>query len=406
MPMVAMAESPGLEPTETRANFGSPSATENTLRSDGETSQIKEQEGALEKWFQWKENLASGTGFSFGLDYNIMALGTDNSSGEDTAAGGVARIFGAWELYNRGSVNSGRLVWKFEHRHKYTDVAPNRLALDELGNAGLLAPTFSDVGFRISNFYWGQTFNDGKSSISVGYLDVTDYLDVFLGGSPWTGFSNFAFGPGSSTIFLPEDGTLGLAGGTMLDESFYVVGGITNAFSDPEDPFSNSFDRFFNDGEFFKSLEIGYTTEPDRIYFDNTHLTLWHVDSSSDAGTDEGHGAVFTHVRYINDSWAPFVRGGYADGGGALLEKSLSAGVLYQPDPTGDLAGFGINWGEPNEDVFGSGLKDQVTVEAFYRFQLTGQIAVTADVQYLNNSALSPTNEDYLVFGIRTRFAF
>ena len=46
----------------------------------------------------------------------------------------------------------------------------------------------------------------------------------------------------------------------MATDNVYVIGGITNAFSDPTDPFDDSFDRLFNDNELFKSLEIGWTS--------------------------------------------------------------------------------------------------------------------------------------------------
>ena len=81
--------------------------------------------------------------------------------------------------------------------------------------------------------------------------------------------------------------------------------------------------------------------------------------------------------------WTGFVRGGYAEDGGSLLLKSLSLGLLYQRNPGADLLGLGVNWGEPNESSFGPDLKNQYTVEAFYRIPLTQQIAITPSVEYL-----------------------
>ena len=56
--------------------------------------------------------------------------------------------------------------------------------------------------------------------------------------------------------------------------------------------------------------------------------------------------------------------------GGSLLEKSLSVGFGWQPDPTGNLLGTGLNWGEPNSNTFVPGLDDQYAVEVFYRFSV------------------------------------
>ena len=106
----------------------------------------------------------------------------------------------------------------------------------------------------------------------------------------------------------------------------------------------------------------------------------------------------------------PFVRAGFANDGGSLLENSVSAGIGYQPKRgeagPGDLLGVAVNWGQPNETVFGSGLDDQYTAELFYRIQLTKQIAITPDVQLLFNPALNPDEDMITVVGLRTRIAF
>ena len=156
----------------------------------------------------------------------------------------------------------------------------------------------------------------------------------------------------------------------------------------------------------FSSLEIGWASSQGRIYQDNTHVTLWHVDDSVDAGAVEGWGVAFSHIRHIDDHWMPFVRGGYADDGGSLLQKSVSVGFLYQDQPGADLLGVGVNWGEPNESSFGSGLRDQYTVEAFYRIPVTQQLAVTPSIGYIKNPALNPDEDALWVFGLRARLAF
>jgi porin len=54
----------------------------------------------------------------------------------------------------------------------------------------------------------------------------------------------------------------------------------------------------------------------------------------------------------------PFVRGGYADEGGTLLQKTFSVGLGYHWGENNSLLGLGFNWGQPNEDTFGPGLDD------------------------------------------------
>lgn len=385
--------------------FGGPGAVENQIDTDAAPAPALIKDRVLQPWFEWKASLQEQTGFSFGLDYIGLYLGADNSEGEDSASGGILRFFGSWDLVGRDTSNSGALVWKVEHRHRYADVAPSGFGLGSLGYVGFIGAPWNDQGARLTNLYWRQRFNEGKATVIGGYFDVTDYVDTFVGGSPWTGFANLAFSTGSASMFLPNDATLGIAAAGMLSDNLYAIGGITNAYADPTSPFSNSFSRFFSDGEHFATLEIGWTRSQDRIYQDNNHVTLWHVDDSVQAGTKRGWGINVSHVRHINNKWMPFLRGGYAEDGGSLLQKSVSAGVLYQAKPAGDLLGVGLNWGQPNETTFGSGLDDQYTVEVFYRFQLTQQLAITPSIEYLKNPALNPGDDSLWVGGVRARLA-
>ena len=386
-------------------NFGGPDAVENQIAEDSVSRSALIVERTSQSWFHWKATLQKDHGVSLGLDYSAVMLSANDALGDDTASGGMIRFFGSWDLVGRGTKNSGALVWKVEHRHAYGDNPPSGFGLGSLGYVGFISPPWSDQGGRWSNLYWRQRFNDGRSTFIGGYLDVTDYVDAFVGGSPWTGFQNLAFSTGSASVFLPNEATLGLAGATMLTNNIYVIGGIANAYSDPTSPFDDSFDRFFSDSEFFTSLEIGWTKGQEQIYLDNTHLTFWHVDESVDAGASDGWGVAFSHVDYINEKWMPFVRGGYADDGGTLLQKSFSLGFLYQAVPGADLLGVGVNWGEVNESSFDTGLDDQVTVEAFYRFQLTQQIAITPRIEYIDSPALNPEHDDLWVIGLRARLA-
>ena len=63
------------------------------------------------------------------------------------------------------------------------------------------------------------------------------------------------------------------------------------------------------------------------------------------------------------------------------------------------------NWGEPNEDSLGQDLDDQYTFEVYYRLQLTEQLALTPDIQYLVDPAQNPDEDKLWIFGLRARLA-
>jgi len=144
----------------------------------------------------------------------------------------------------------------------------------------------------------------------------------------------------------------------MLSDSMYMIAGITDTNSDPSKPIKG-FDNFFSDREHFKSVEIGWTSSHERIIFDNTHITFWHKGRQVAANIPDGWGFAFSYSRYLNDNFMPFVRGGYADDGGSLLQKSLSAGV-------------GLNWGEPNRKYILSGPERPARTRVVLSVPVTG----------------------------------
>lgn len=124
----------------------------------------------------------------------------------------------------------------------------------------------------------------------------------------------------------------------------------------------------------------------------------------SDRGAG-GWGANFSRTRYLTEKWMPFVRAGYAADGSSLMQKSVSVGFGYQPDPGGNVLGFGLNWGDVNEGTWGPDLSDQLTSELYFRWNPSPQFAITPDIQYLKDPALNPEEDSVWVLGVRARLA-
>jgi porin len=372
-----------------------PGSTSAQLDSDAES-----QHG----WSDWKASLKDRTGLDFGMDFIALGYGATESVGEDTAATGVMRLFGEWELTGRGTKNTGTLVGKVDYRHRL-DTVPVKDFAGELGYAGIIGATYSDQRLRLTHLYWDQNFAEGRGAVYAGWLDVTDYVDAYALASPWQGFANLGFQTGTGTIGGLPDSALGVAAGYFLTDNVYINGGIVDANADATDPLGG-FDTFFNEGETFKSFELGWTTGPKARFFNSAHVTLWQIDAREEEGTPSGHGVSF-HLSYVvREHWLPFLRGGWADAGDALYETAFSAGFGYSKNPSKGLFGVGVNWSRPNADTFGTELDDQVAVEAFWMLELAKGIELTPSVQYIDNPALNPEADSTALFGLRFRAAF
>ncbi|MEM7146939.1 MAG: carbohydrate porin [Verrucomicrobiota bacterium] len=379
--------------------FGGPSSVEEQLAEDRltreEVSRFQVFDEFLEPWFGFKEGLREEIGLTLGFDYTTLLMWASSSSGEKRGFGGIGRMFGTWALVDRDGPYAGSLVFKGENRHRLgTDVAPQNLGFAS-GYSGIPGTAFSDYGWGVTNLFWRQGLGE-RLNLIVGVVDVTDYLDVYGLVNPWTQFQNLAFLT-DPTIPAPNQG-LGAAMGGMLGEHVYFIGGFADANGDPtRSPF-----RSFGEGEFFKHVELGWVSSYDRRFFDNVHVTAWHVDERTDAGVPSGWGVAMSASRFINERWMPFVRAGYGDGDAPLWSHSVSAGVGRYFTGSKDLAGLGVNWGKPAD----SSLEHQWTSELFYRFQAAQNLALTPSVQLIGNPALNPEKDVLVYFGLRGRVTF
>jgi len=373
---------------DTGANFGSPDAVDNQISEDNKKSKPG-----------FKTQLEQNN-ISMGVDYSTVILGANNvmSVSDDNAGSGMVRFYGSWNPIGVGTKQTGGLVWKVEHRHSYTDTSVKDFEFGT-GGLGLVTPPFSDEGFRFTNLYYKQKFMDGKATVVAGFLDVTDFVDVFAMASPWTGFMNFAFSTGTTTMALPGDATLGAAGGIMLTDELYMVASLADMNSDPT-KILDGFDTFFSDNKYFKSVELGWTKSQGQIYVDNIHATLWHADESEVQGSTKGYGINFSASRLIEGHWLPFVRAGYSQDAGTLMEKSISAGFgYYGLGGESNNLGVAMNWGQV------AGSDDQYTTEVFYIMKPLDYLEVTADIQYIANPALNAMDSSTLIYGLRMRVA-
>ena len=384
--------------------FAGPAAPTSQIESDREEKDDLLDLHLLERWDAWKDPVYDRIGLKYGFDYNSLGYVATSSPGDIGAASGVVRLFGSWDFFGRGTKDTGGLIYKIEHRHRYTDTTPAEFGA-EIGYAGFLNPLFTDQEFRVTHLHWRQSLLDGRLVGYLGWLDITDYTDVYALASPWTAFSNLAFSTGGGAIGGLPDGALGLMVGGFVTDKLYANFGLVDANADPTH-IGQGFETFFGDFETFKSFEVGWTSDPDLLFVNNVHVTFWQIDARAEAGTPSGWGVNFSATAAVAKAFLPFLRGGWAKDGGSLYEGTVSAGIGYQTPGSDSLLGVGVNWSRPNQSTFGADLGSQFTGELFYRAQLTQRVQITPSMQLIGNPAENPDKSFLAVFGLRLRAAF
>ena len=357
---------------------------------------------ALDSLDQIKERYYKKTGFILNMDYNSQVMEATNPIGNSTGASGVFRMYGKWNFIGKGTKNEGGLIYKVEHRHKYTDNALREFGPLDVGYAGFLQSVYNNQGWRVTNLYWRQSFNEEKVVAYFGFVDITDWTDVWALASPWTGFNNLVFASGSGTLGggLP-DGSFGAMVSVWANDNIYLVGSLVDTNGDATE-FWKGFDSFFTEFETVKTLEIGYTPSPDEVFLRNAHISVWQADERTNAGTPNGWGVIGSVSWLIGEKYFPFIRGGWAKDGGSFYEASVSLGVGYNIAGPNTL-GVGFNWNKPMESTFGAPLDNQYGTEIYYKWQLTHHFELTPNFQFVGNPAFNPDKNSSLVFGLRGR---
>ncbi|MGI9364805.1 MAG: carbohydrate porin [Rhizobiaceae bacterium] len=355
-------------------------------------SRLPELDLALDPVEQALQGLRESVGLSLSFDYQALYQQANNSlTRVDQSSSGQARMVGNWNLLNRDSENSGSLVFILEHLHLLSQkISPSSLA-GQIGYAGATGVTFGDTDTTLSVAYWSQTLADGQAGFVAGRIDPGDYTDILGYVNPRTTFSNYSilFSP---VLPIPDPG-FGVAGGGFITDQIYVLGLVSDANGSLTD-----IDWFPGGSELFSYGEVGWTPEASKRYLINVHLGVFHVDARTDAGVPESHGAMLSANYTFETGLMIYGRLGWSQGAAPIARRAANVGLIWAPGTYDDLFGVGVTVADPSDRT----LQIQTTFEAFYRLDLSDNLALTADVQHLSNPGFNSKNP--WVFGLRLRF--
>jgi porin len=353
-------------------------------------------DAVFDDWNSWKRRLNEEHGLKFTGHYATLGQrSTSATGGTMKASSAILRGTFSWTLLGRGEVDTGALVVMLDHRHAFRGITPADLG----GQAGYIGQTgtlFTDAGFVVPNLNWQQSWNGRSTGLLVGRYDPSDYMTVLGSSNPWTMFSNLAILLEPSVAF--PDSSWGVGGGHWLTDQWYVQGGANDANGKLTDDF-----EFFADGaELFTWANAGWSPSKDERYTKNVHITGWHVDDRDTAGIQSASGVGVAANWTFNKEWMPFARAGWSTGSAPLYNASATAGIVRQLPYRSDLVGGAINRGVPPNST----LRDQTTIESFWRFQFSENFAITPNIQLLIDPALNTTDDVVWVFGLRMRLTF
>ncbi|MCJ8053424.1 carbohydrate porin [Shinella curvata] len=361
---------------------------------------------ALAPWLAFKQTLAQDYGITIGGSYGVMWQNyQDSFIGEQNAVGSKFTLNTSIDLLNRGQPDALSFDMAIEDRRPLGTNLPPLWGGIFAGSATATAATWGEFDLGITQAYVRQNLFDNRFQYAIGKLFAPNFVNAYPFFDDNRQFFNQNFTT-SPTIAVPLRG-FGMAGALYpTDNNLYVSGGIYTPYSDDT---GWTIDDFFQRNQYFYNLEVGFsgvggTGVPIQgrgpMDANNYHISTWYRDELDD-GTPEAYGVAFNANQMIGENTMWFLRGGWSRG--TLIDRSLSAGVGYRPsNAPSDLFGFAVGWVRPSNER----LDSQYTAEAFYRFHVTPQFAITPDVQLILKPTLDPTADSLWAFGLRARLSF
>jgi len=335
-----------------------------------------------EGFYNAKRKLRDKHGIELNTDYNVLNQFASESETDRQASSGSLRFYGRWFPSRSKGPGTGRIVFRFANRHRIgPGIVPRDLGWD--AGSALSTASFKAFGWGVTSLYWSKGSEGEHLGLVAGHMDPGDFQDLHPLLNAWTAFMNDA--PfNNPTVALPQQG-LGVVGRVFFSDHIYLLAGLNDANGSPA---TIDFESFFRVREYHAWAEVGWSPSPSSEFAgDSVHVTAWHSDPRTEADVDEGWGITFSAAHTFGKRWLPFVRAGYSNGGGGALLAGLLSGGVGVRVRSDDLVGTAVSWGCPPPDQG----PDQVTVEAFYRLQLTNNLQVSPGFHWTVQPSVSNT---------------
>ncbi|TRX63316.1 carbohydrate porin [Carboxylicivirga sp. M1479] len=361
----------------------------------------------MNDWYALKDSLLTKRGIQFGIDYTSVYMRSSkviSDVNNQNTASGILNIQLGWNLINRKKgKNKGTLFIKFSDRHAYSGLtSPMFHGLEESGYYGLTATGYSDYSMRILEFNYQQFFANQRLGFVAGKIDLANYFNFHGISNPSMHFMGYgAMVTGTGNWGNPGLGAIVMGRPT---EQLYAMLGANDVYGDLFES-GDFFDlgRNWENGDFMYMGEIGYVPSYDERFFKRVSLMAWKSPNYTSYGGNEiaaAEGIAFSSHWFIAQRYAPYIKFGFSDGGGENTfykrDVQLGHGLRFRHY---DMLGTSFSWAETNiPDT-----KDQMTIELFYRYNVTAHIEVTADYQYIINPTLNPSENGLSYIGFRGR---
>ncbi len=339
-------------------------------------------------------------GLDMVLAYSVLYQRSSRAMKQKYGFSGDFDFQGRWSPEALQGDYDHSFVFRFEGRNKIGSYVPADLA-DSIG-AQLSTTTYfyNQQKLSLVEIFWEAANTRTGFFSRIGKQDPGAIYNTTTWGDPESGF--LGEGVVGAAAPLPDLGW-GATFRVKPSSSTYVSFGLHDANGDPTELGFGS----LKDAQFFTAAEVGFI--PGAIDPDGPtgkySMALWYSDELSDPSSTSGYGIAFTVEKELpnNPDIVPFFRYSWSDGA-AAAKQQVSGGVVFQNvlGQNDDIVGLAASWVDPANTSF----RNETTLEAFYRVQVTPNLAITPDLQVILNPAKTKDYDEVYVWSLRARWVF
>lgn len=347
-----------------------------------------------------QRRLEAETGLRVGLAYTQVYQQATGGRGPRWGMSADADLFFDWALAGRNTPDVGRLVFSVEERFRFASkITPGQLG----GQIGSLVGTggpFNDRGPVIRDAHWDQHLFDARLRLLVGRAAADDHVGAHRLASANFAFFNASVAGNPTMAFAGGHGPLALVSAHPTDLFYATIGGA-NAYSLTT---KSSIGSLLDEGRVYGFGEVGVTPSIDGLGRGRYAITAWNMPARERNDLPSDWGFSITAEQYVAENLWFYARYGQADDGSLTgVDRHWAVamaidGLFGSPD---NVTGFGFGYVRPaNGD-----LRDQKSIEAFHRFQLTQHVQFSVGVQAILDPSNDPDSDAVGVFSVRLRIA-
>lgn len=378
-------------------------------------------------WYGARSGVYEETGLKFSLTYQSQFLintlgGKDTENGHDFAGSADYSIL--LDLDKAFGLKGGEIFFRAVSAYGDNDFDKEYV--------GGLAKTNGDgrtnISIFVDKYWWRQRLLDDRIEFRVGRLSAKDLFDKGkYNTSEDTQFLNKAL---SGVFNLPLDTGLGVFVKAWPTDWFYVSSMIIDAESQPRRVSFTS--AFTDDAVYTTYTELGFLPN---FAFDDVlpgeyRVGFVYLPGEFEIFMDTLGGRLVQDTRNSNaivyfsmdqkvwqepqdkkQGLGVFATYGYGPGEVTFAENTWSVGASYTgliPSRDKDVTGFGVAQTIISDDAraLDRSLDRETVYEFYYAIEVTPWLAITPDIQWINQPSGDQDRDDSLVAALRVRMKF